>query len=479
MQEYGLLINGSWRSAEGSKVFHVTNPSTGEVVGTVADASLNDVVDAITAANAAFSAWAATTAKERSVLLRRLYDLMLENCEDMARLMTAEQGKPLFEARSEVQYAADFILWYSEEAKRVYGEIIPSSHHNKRIWVTRQPVGVVAAITPWNFPAAMITRKIGPALAAGCTVIMKPAGQTPLTAAMLAKLTVEAGFPPGVVNLITGTKSAEIADTLMFDRRVRKISFTGSTGVGKILIRKSAETVKRLSLELGGHAPFIVFEDADLDTAVQNVIASKFRNAGQTCICTNRVYVQESVIERFSEMLAAQVSRLTVGDGMDPNTVIGPLIDEDAVAKVSQHVSDALSKGATLVTGGATVPQKTANFYAPTVLSNVSDDMLIMNEETFGPVIPVQSFRTEDEAVSKANDTDYGLAAYVFTNDISRGIRVSERLEYGIVGLNDGMPSVAQAPFGGFKESGIGREGGKYGIQDYLEVKYVSVGLKV
>ncbi|WP_026973668.1 NAD-dependent succinate-semialdehyde dehydrogenase [Alicyclobacillus contaminans] len=479
MREYGLYIDGQWRAARGGETFPVHNPATGEVVGQVADARAEDALDAVEAATRAFPEWASRPAKERSEILRRAYDLMVAHRDELAEIMTREQGKPLEEARGEVQYAADFILWYSEEAKRVYGEAIPASHADKRLLALRQPVGVVAAITPWNFPAAMITRKIGPALAAGCTVIVKPAEQTPLTACRLVDLFEEAGLPAGVLNLVATTQPQAVGDALLADARVRKLTFTGSTEVGKILMRKAADTVKRISLELGGHAPFLVFEDADIERAAREVAASKFRNAGQTCVCTNRVYVHESIADTFTAALADVVRGLKMGNGLEPGVQIGPLIDGAAAEKVDRHVQDAVDKGATLVLGGRrhSDVDRGVHFFEPTILANVQDDSVILHEETFGPVVPVQVFRTEEEAVAKANGTPYGLAAYLYTRDLSRAIRVSEQLEYGIVGVNDGLPSVAQAPFGGVKESGLGREGGKYGIEEYLEVKYVSIRL--
>ncbi|CAB3390283.1 NAD-dependent succinate-semialdehyde dehydrogenase [Kyrpidia spormannii] len=481
MRRYGLYVDGQWTPAGSGKTFEVYNPATGDVVGEVADASKEDVLRAVDAAHRAFPGWAAKTAKERSEILRRAYDLIVANLDELAVIMTTEQGKPLAEAKGEIQYAADFVLWYSEEAKRVYGETIPASFPHKRILVLRQPVGVVAAITPWNFPAAMITRKIAPALAAGCTVIVKPAKQTPLTACRLVEIFEEAGMPPGVVNLITGSRAAEIADTMLADERVRKITFTGSTEVGKQLMRKAADTVKHISLELGGHAPFLVFEDADIDAAAREVAASKFRNAGQTCVCTNRVYVHESIAEPFAEALAKRAAAMKVGNGLEEGVVIGPLIDRQAAEKVEEHVRDAVQKGARVVTGGHRLSRAgtkgEVHFFEPTVLLDVSDDMLVLYEETFGPVAPVQTFRDDEEAVRKANDTRYGLAAYLFTRDLSRAVRVAESLEYGIVGINDGLPSVAQAPFGGFKESGLGREGGRHGIEEFLEIKYVSLAL--
>ncbi len=387
--------------------------------------------------------------------------------------MTMEQGKPLKEAAGEISYANGFISWYAEEGKRVYGETIPATQRNKRLFVQKQPVGVVAAITPWNFPAAMITRKVAPALATGCTAVIKPAEQTPLTALKLVQLAEEAGIPIGVLNVVTGD-AKEIGETWLSDTRVRKLTFTGSTEVGKLLMRGSAETVKKVSLELGGHAPVLVLEDCDIDKAVDGVIAAKFRNAGQTCVCSNRIYVHESIEEPFTKKLVEKVKQLKVGNGLDEGVDIGPLIDAAAVEKVKKHLEDALKAGATLEYGGN---QEEGLFFGPTIISNVKDNMLCMTEETFGPLAPISTFSSTDEAIERANDSIYGLAAYVFTENITKGITVSEALEYGIVGLNDGMPSTPQAPFGGFKQSGIGREGGHHGIEEYLEVKYISLGL--
>lgn len=479
MKTYPLYIDGQWIPAEGEASFAVTNPATGEVVGRIADASRSDVQKAIAAAHRAFPSWSSTTPLERAEILIRIYEGMLKQQETLARVMTLEQGKPLAEARGEVKYAADFFRWYAEEGKRIYGETIPASSSQKRIWVLRQPVGVTAAITPWNFPAAMITRKAAPALAAGCTVVSKPAEQTPLTAALLAEIMHEAGLPAGVFNVVTGTNAAEIGDTLLQDERVRKLTFTGSTEVGKILMRKAADTVKRISLELGGHAPFLVFEDADLEAAAREVVASKFRNAGQTCVCTNRVYVHERVKDAFAAILARMAAELPVGDGLQEGIQIGPLIDEQALEKVERHVRDAVEKGARVATGGKRISGKgTENFFEATVLVDTHHDMLVEREETFGPVLPLQAFATEEEALAKANDTRYGLAAYVYTRDLARAVRVSEKLEYGIVGINDGIPSTVQAPFGGVKESGLGREGGRHGIEEYLELKYISLKLE-
>jgi succinate-semialdehyde dehydrogenase/glutarate-semialdehyde dehydrogenase len=430
----------------------------------------------VEAAAAAQPAWAATPAPQRAALLRRVAALMLERQERLATIMTLEQGKPLAESRGEIAYAASFLSWFAGEAERIYGQTIPATAAGKRILVLRQPVGVVALITPWNFPAAMLTRKLGPALAAGCTAICKPAEQTPLSAIELGRLFVEAGAPPGVVNIVTCQDPVPFSEAIFADERVRKVSFTGSTEVGKILIRSSAATVKRLSLELGGNAPFLVFDDADLDAAIAGAMASKFRNAGQTCVCANRIFVQRGIYERFAERFTAEVARLRVGNGMAEGVSVGPLIDDAAVEKVGRHVREARAGGASLLAGGGPA-ELGGRFWAPTVLGGVDAGMLVAREETFGPVAPLIPFESEAEALRLANDTSYGLAAYFYTRDVSRVFRVAEGLEYGIVGANDGMPSTAQAPFGGVKQSGLGREGGPQGIDEYLEVKYVSLGL--
>jgi succinate-semialdehyde dehydrogenase/glutarate-semialdehyde dehydrogenase len=476
MRKFGLFIGGNWVPAQTNASFDVIDPATGEIVGQAADAAPDDVKKAIEAAHRAFPVWGGMTAKERSEILRKAYDLMVERKQELAETMTREQGKPLKEALGEVDYAADFFLWYSEEAKRIYGETIPASHPQKRLFVIKQPIGVVAAITPWNFPAAMITRKLGPALASGCTAIVKPAEATPLTACLLVEILHEAGVPAGAVNLVTGQNAGEIGDVLLSDERVRKVTFTGSTEVGKQIMKKAADSVKKVSLELGGHAPFLIFDDADLELAAEQVVASKFRNAGQTCICTNRVLVQEKIADAFTKVLAEKVKGLKVGHGLNEGSDIGPLINEQAVEKVEKHVRDALGKGAACVVGGKRMEQVGSLFYEPTILTGVTEEMLVTQEETFGPVAPIQVFSDEREAIKKANNTPYGLAAYLYTRDLSRAIRVAEALEYGIVGLNDGLPSAAQAPFGGFKESGLGREGGRQGIEEYLETKYISVG---
>jgi succinate-semialdehyde dehydrogenase/glutarate-semialdehyde dehydrogenase len=468
------FVNGEWIDAADGRTSTVSNPATGEQIATVPVLDGKATQLAIRAAAAAFPAWAARTAKERSIILRRWFDLMMANQQDLARLMTAEQGKPLAEAAGEIAYAAAYIEWFSEEARRVYGDVIPGHNADKRILVLRQPVGVVGAITPWNFPAAMIARKAAPALAAGCTFVCKPAAQTPLSALAMAELGQRAGIPAGVLNIITG-KASEIGAELTSSPIVRKLSFTGSTGIGKLLMTQSAATLKKLSLELGGNAPFIVFDDADLDAAVQGALASKYRNTGQTCVCTNRFLVQQGVYEEFAKRLTAAVGRLKVGDGLKGPTDQGPLIDMAAVKKVEEHVADALAKGGTILTGGKRHALG-GQFYEPTVITGANKSMLLAREETFGPVAPLFKFATEPEAIALANDTEFGLASYIYTRDLARSWRVSEALEYGIVGLNTGLISTEVAPFGGIKESGFGREGSKYGILDYTEMKYVCVG---
>jgi len=467
-------INGSWEDADDGKTIDVTNPATGERLGTVPKMGTDETRRAIVAANAAFPAWRAKTARERSTVLRRLYDLMMENQEDLAMLMTLEQGKPLAESRGEIAYAASFIEWFAEEGKRVYGDTIPQHQSDKRIVVLKEPIGVVAAITPWNFPSAMITRKAGPALAAGCTVVLKPATYTPYSALALAELAGRAGVPKGVFSVITGSAGG-IGNELTSNPLVRKLTFTGSTEIGKLLMRQCAGTVKKMSLELGGNAPFIVFDDADLDAAVAGAIASKYRNSGQTCVCTNRLLVQEGVYDAFAQMLSRAVEKLQVGNGMTEGTQQGPLIDPAAVAKVEEHIADALGKGARIVTGGKRHALG-GTFFQPTILANVTRDMAVAREETFGPLAPLFRFSTEEEAVGMANDTEFGLAAYFYTRDLARTWRVSEGLEYGIVGINTGIISTEVAPFGGMKESGIGREGSRYGIEDFLEIKYLCIG---
>ena len=467
-------IGGEWQNADSGATCDVRNPATGDKIGTVPKMGTAETRRAIEAAKAAMPAWARKTAKERAVILRKWYELMLANTDDLATLMTAEQGKPLAESKGEIAYAASFIEWFGEEGKRVYGDIIPGHQPDKRILVLRQPVGVVAGITPWNFPSAMITRKVAPALAAGCTFVCKPAMQTPYSAFALAELGARAGIPPGVLNILTGS-STEIGGEMTSNPIVRKVTFTGSTEVGKKLMVQSAGTLKKLSLELGGNAPFIVFDDADLDAAVQGALMSKYRNTGQTCVCANRLLVQSGVYEAFTRKLVEAVSQLRVGDGLKGVTDQGPLIDDKALAKVEEHVADALSKGAKVAFGGKRHALG-GTFFQPTVLTDVTTTMAVAREETFGPVAPLFRFDAEADAVRMANDTEFGLAAYLYTRDLARSWRVSEALEYGIVGLNTGIISTEVAPFGGVKESGFGREGSKYGILDYTELKYVCVG---
>jgi succinate-semialdehyde dehydrogenase/glutarate-semialdehyde dehydrogenase len=467
-------VAGQWCDADDGRTVTVTNPANGRAIGSIPYMGASETRRAIEAANKALPDWRARTAKERAAILRKWFELMMANQEDLARLMTIEQGKPLAESRGEIAYAASFIEWFAEEGKRVYGDTIPSHGRDKRIVVIKQPVGVTAAITPWNFPAAMITRKAGPALAAGCTMVVKPAELTPYSALAMAVLAEEAGVPPGVLSVITG-QSRAIGGELTSNPIVRKLSFTGSTEVGKLLMSQCATTVKKLSLELGGNAPFIVFDDADLEAAVAGAIASKYRNAGQTCVCANRLLVQAGIYDRFAARLAEVVSQMKVGDGLEADTKIGPLIDDKAIAKVEQHVADSLAKGAKLITGGKRIGTS-GMFYAPTVLTNVTSDMLPMREETFGPVAPLVKFETEAEAIRLANDTEFGLASYFYSRDIARVWRVAEALESGMVGINEGIISTEVAPFGGVKESGIGREGSKYGIEEYLEMKYLCFG---
>jgi succinate-semialdehyde dehydrogenase/glutarate-semialdehyde dehydrogenase len=474
-----LYIDGKWSSSLSGETITVRNPATGEVVDTVAKGGTVETQQAIEAAQTAFADWSRKTAKERFGFLKKAADLLRSRVEQIAQLVTREMGKPIEEAKGEISLAIDYLEWYAEEGKRIYGDTIPSSSPSKRIIVLRQPVGVVGAITPWNFPVAMITRKVAPALAAGCTVVLKAASASPLSAIAVVQAFHEAGLPNGVLNLINGNAS-EIVRTMMNSPIVRKITFTGSTEVGKELVRQSADTMKKVSMELGGHAPFLVFEDADLEKAAEGAIASKFRNAGQTCICTNRIYVQESICEEFAAIMCQKMKQLVIGDGLLPGVNIGPLINRQAIEKTQEHIADALQKGAVLVTGGRELTDNEfANgyFFEPTVLLHANHEMKIASEETFGPVAPIFSFSNEEEVIDKANHTPYGLASYVYTRDGSRMFRVAEKLEYGIVGINDPFPTVAQAPFGGIKESGVGREGGKYGIEDYLEYKYLSFHL--
>ncbi len=479
LKDSGLLreqcfIDGRWTPADSGGTLAVHNPATGKTLGVIPNMGAAEVRRAIAAAAQALPSWAARTAKDRSIVLRRWFDLILQHQEDLATLMTAEQGKPLAESNGEIGYAASFIEWFAEEGKRLYGDIIPGHQADKRILVLRQPVGVVAAITPWNFPSAMITRKAGPALAAGCTMVLKPATQTPYSALALAELSDRAGVPQGVFNVITGSAAA-IGGEMTANPTVRKLTFTGSTEVGKKLMAQCAGTIKKLSLELGGNAPFIVFDDADLDAAVQGAIASKYRNTGQTCVCANRLLVQEGVYQEFAKKLTAAVGKLRVGDGLEGATDQGPLIDAKAVAKVEEHVADAVAKGASVALGGKRHALG-GTFFEPTILTGVTSGMLVAREETFGPVAPLFKFKTEAEAIAMANDTEFGLAAYLYTRDLARSWRVSEAIQYGIVGLNTGIISTEVAPFGGVKESGIGREGSKYGILDYTEMKYICVG---
>ncbi len=479
LKDPGLLrgqafIDGQWIDADSGATLAVTNPATGEVVAMAARCGQAETRRAIEAAERALKDWSARTAKERATLLRTLFDLMMANQEDLAQILTAEQGKPLAEARGEVAYSANFLEWFAEEGKRVYGDTIPGHARDKRIVVIKQPVGVVGCITPWNFPSAMLGRKIGPALAAGCTVVCKPANNTPLSAFAIAVLAERAGFPPGVINMVCGV-TQEIGDEICFNPVVRKVTFTGSTPVGKQLMAKCAQTVKRTSMELGGNAPFIVFDDADLDAAVVGAIASKYRNAGQTCVCANRLLVQDGVYDDFVARLHEAVRQFTLGNGAQTGVSMGPLIDEKAANEVMSFVDDAVAKGATVLCGGRRAQQGNA-FVEPTILTDVSTEMRVFNEEIFGPVAPVFRFSSEAEAIALANDTPFGLAAYFYSRDIGRVWRVAEALEYGIVGINEGIISTEVAPFGGVKESGNGREGSKYGIEDYLEIKYMCMG---
>jgi succinate-semialdehyde dehydrogenase/glutarate-semialdehyde dehydrogenase len=467
-------IDGQWVNADSGKTIDVTNPATGEVLATIPNMGAAETKRAIEAANAAWPAWRRKTAKERAVLLRKWYELMMAAQEDLAIILTAEQGKPLAEAKGEIAYGASYIEWFAEEAKRVYGDVIPGHQADKRIVVTKEPVGVVAAITPWNFPNAMITRKIAPALAAGCTVVGKPATQTPLSALAIVELAERAGIPKGVINMVTGSATA-IGGEMTGNPIVRKLTFTGSTEIGKILMAQCAATVKKTSMELGGNAPFIVFDDADLDAAVEGALMSKFRNTGQTCVCANRIYVQDGVYDAFAEKLKAAVAKMKIGDGLKGETQQGPLIDMKAVAKVEEHIADAVAKGAKVVAGGKRHTLG-GSFFEPTILTGVTQDMAVAKEETFGPLAPLFRFKTEEEVIKLANDTEFGLASYFYARDIGRVWRVAEQVEYGIVGINTGIISSEVAPFGGVKESGNGREGSKYGIDDYVEIKYMCMG---
>lgn len=464
-------IDGAWVDADGGETIPVTNPANGETIGTVPKMGAAETRRAIEAANKAYPSWRRKTAKERGAILRKWYDLLLANQDDLAVLMTTEQGKPLAESKGEIGYAAAFIDWFAEEGKRVYGDTIPSPNPDWRIVVTKEPVGVCAAITPWNFPSAMIARKVGPALAAGCTMVAKPATQTPYSAFALAVLAERAGVPKGVFSVLTG-KSGEIGSEMTGNPIVRKITFTGSTEVGKLLMKQASNTVKKVSMELGGNAPFIVFDDADLDAAVTGAIAAKFRNTGQTCVCANRILVQDGVYDDFADKLAGAVAKLKVGDGLKSAVDLGPLIDSKAVDKVEEHIADAVGKGARVVVGGKR-HELGGTFFQPTVLVDVTTQMAVAREETFGPVAPLFRFNSEEDAVALANDTEFGLASFFFSRDIGRIWRVAEALESGLVGVNAGVISTVEAPFGGFKESGVGREGSKYGIDDYVQIKYV------
>lgn len=471
------LIAGQWVDAGGSgTTFDVTNPSTGEVIATLPDLGRADAGRAIDAAYTAQKAWAKGTGKERAAVLRRLFDLMVANADDLAIILTMEMGKPLAEAKGEVLYGASYVEWFAEEAKRVYGDTIPGHQQDKRIIVIKQPVGVVAAITPWNFPNAMLARKFAPAIAAGCAMVSKPAAETPLSALALALLAERAGLPAGLFSVVTSRDSVAIGKEFTENEKVRKLTFTGSTQVGKILMRQGADQVMKLGLELGGNAPFIVFDDADLDAAVEGAMVSKYRNNGQTCVCANRLYVQAGVYDAFAEKLAAKVRALNVGDGFEPNVSAGPLITQKAVEKVEEHIADALSKGAKVAVGGQR-HEKGGLFFQPTILTGVTPQMVVAKEETFGPVAPLFQFETEEDVIAMANDTEFGLASYFYAKDLSRVFRVAEALEYGMVGINTGLISTEVAPFGGIKQSGQGREGSKYGIDDYLEIKYMCLGL--
>jgi succinate-semialdehyde dehydrogenase/glutarate-semialdehyde dehydrogenase len=475
------FIDGHWRPAASAARHDVVDPASGTTFASVPDSGPEDARAAANSAAAAFDAWRARSARERARLLKRWHMLIQDNAEDLARLISSEQGKPLAEARGEVAYGASYVEWFAEEAVRAYGDMIPEPVRGKKLMVVKEPVGIVAAITPWNFPLAMIARKIAPALAAGCTVLAKPAEDTPLTALALVRLAEEAGIPPGVINLVTASRAQTpaVVQAWMDDARVRKITFTGSTAVGKLLARGAADTLKKLSLELGGNAPFIVFEDADLDAAVEGLMVAKFRNGGQTCVSPNRVYVQRAVYERFAALLSARVAALKVGPADDPESQIGPMINPRAIDKILSHVGDALSKGGAVLTGGERLRPAGAagtTFYAPTVIGNANPDMLLAHEETFGPVVPLFPFDDEDQVVALANDTPYGLAAYFYARDLARVWRVAERLETGIVGINEGALAAEAAPFGGVKESGYGREGSRYGLDDYMHTKYLCMG---
>lgn len=468
------LINGEWVQADSGATLDVTNPATGLKIGTVPKSGKAETRRAIEAAEAAFQSWRKTSVLERSKLLRQLHDAILDNQQPLAELLTTEQGKSLAEAKGEVAISAAYVLWFAEEARRIYGEVVPSPWKDRRILVTREPTGVVAAITPWNFPSSMLARKIGPALAAGCTAVVKPATQTPYSGLAWGVLCEEVGFPKGVVNVVTGA-AGEIGDEMCGNPLVRKLTFTGSTGIGKMIMAKCAETVKKVSMELGGNAPFLVFDDADIDRAVEGAIAAKYRNSGQTCVCTNRFFVQDGVYDQFVEKLAAASKKLKVGSGLEEGTQQGPLIDLKAVEKVEEFIADATAKGGKVVAGGKRHALG-GSFFEPTVIAEAKPDMMFMKEEIFGPVAPVFRFKTEEEAIRLANDTEFGLASYFYTSDLGRTMRVMEGLKYGMVGVNEGIITTVEAPFGGVKESGVGREGGHQGIDDYLDTKYVCIG---
>jgi succinate-semialdehyde dehydrogenase/glutarate-semialdehyde dehydrogenase len=467
-------VAGQWIAADSGKTIDVTNPANGEKIGTIPECGSAETERAIVAADKAQRAWRDVPAKERATILRKLNDLMLANADDLALIMTTEQGKPLAEAKGEIGYAASFIEWFADEARRTYGDTIPATMGDRRILAIKQPVGTTAAITPWNFPTAMLARKAGPALAAGCSMVVKPASQTPYSALAFAELAERAGVPKGLLSVLTGLAS-QIGGEMTRNPLVRKLSFTGSTEVGRLLMRQSADTIKKLSLELGGNAPFIVFDDADLDAAVDGAMISKYRNTGQTCVCANRIYVQKGVLQAFTDKLVAKVNALKVGSGVDAGVTQGPLIDEKAVAKIEEHIADAKAKGGTVVAGGKRHALG-GLFFEPTVISGATNDMLFAKEETFGPLAPVFSFDTEQEVIERANDTEFGLAAYFYSRDVGRVMRVAERLESGMVGVNTGLISTAEAPFGGVKQSGLGREGSKYGLDDFQEIKYICLG---
>jgi succinate-semialdehyde dehydrogenase/glutarate-semialdehyde dehydrogenase len=469
------FVRNQWVEAKSGKTFEVTNPADGEVITTVPDCDIEETEEAIQAAAKAFESWKKTTAKERAFILRKWFNLVTDNADDLAMIMTKEQGKPLAEAKGEITYGASFIEWFAEEGRRVYGDLIPTPANEKRILTIKQPIGVVAAITPWNFPVSMITRKISPALAAGCTVVVKPPSETPLCALALAQLTLEAGFPEGVINIVTTTNSKDVGRLLTEHPLVRKVSFTGSTEVGKILMAQAASSIKKVSFELGGNAPSIVFDDADINKAVKGIMASKYRNAGQTCVCTNRVFVQENIYESFMKAYGVAVKALKVGEGTQPGVTIGPLINEKSVSKVERLLNDAVQKGGKVTFGGQRGKQGNL-FFQPTIVEDCNKSMELFEEEIFGPVSAIFKFKTEEEAIQMANNTNYGLASYFFSENINRVWRVAEALEYGMVGINEGIISHAEAPFGGVKESGIGREGSRYGIEEYVEVKYLCIG---